>query len=55
MLNDRDIRMSINDCLITIGTSPIIFYDLNVLYVRYEIKKLSQRYADRLEQLQYSD
>jgi len=27
----------------------ILYHDLNVPYVRDEIKKLSQRYADRLE------
>jgi len=32
-----------------LGTSPIIHHDLNVSYVRDGIKKLNQRYADRLE------
>jgi len=30
-------------------TNDILQHDLNVPYVRDEIKKLSQRYADRLE------
>jgi len=30
--------------------SPMILHDLDVPYVRDEIKKLSQRYADRLEE-----
>jgi len=31
-------------------TNDTLYYDLNVSYVRDEIKKLSQRYADRLEE-----
>jgi len=31
-------------------TNDILHHDLNVSYVRDEIKKLSQRYADRLEE-----
>jgi len=31
-------------------TNNTLHHDLNVLYVRDEIKKLSQRYADRLEE-----
>jgi len=31
-------------------TNDTLHHDLNVSYVRDEIKKLSQRYADRLEE-----
>jgi len=34
-----------------LGTSPITLrHDLNVPYVRDEIKRLSQKYADRMEE-----
>jgi len=31
-------------------TNDTLYHDLNVPYIRDEIKKLSQRYADRLEE-----
>jgi len=31
-------------------TNDVLYYDLKVPYVRDEIKKLSQRYADRMEE-----
>jgi len=31
-------------------TNDTLYHDLNVLCVRNEIKKLSQRYADKLEE-----
>jgi hypothetical protein len=31
-------------------TNDILHYDLNVSYVRDEIRRLSQRYADRMEE-----
>jgi len=39
-----------NHCQRTLVTNNTLYHDLNVSYVRDEIKNVSQRYTDRLEE-----
>jgi len=49
----KDFKTNISESLSTFSNDTL-YHDLNVPYVRDEIKRLSQRYADRKNILTYS-